>query len=53
MIATKVTLNGKPAVIMGRLSSFATVASLDGTNRVEYSWDAVERIIKNGGKFEV
>ena len=45
-----VTLDGKPARIAGAFCSFATVASLDGKLRGEWSWDAVRRIVveKNG-----
>lgn len=47
----RVTLNGRPAVIGGVRNPFATVAYLDGSGELEWSWDAVARIVASGGKF--
>ena len=46
------TLDGKTAKILGRLNKFATIAeSLDGP-AYEWSWQAVERIMTEGGRFK-
>jgi len=50
--ATPLTLDGLPARLRGRLAPFAIVCRADGKGGdVEYSWDAVARIIANGGAF--
>ena len=46
-----VTLNGRPAAIMGAVCPFATVASLDGAHRAEWAWETVEAIVADGGQF--
>ena len=47
-----VTLNGKPARIMGRKLTYPHVATLDMTLDVVFSWQAVKRIIlNNNGNF--
>jgi hypothetical protein len=38
-------LDGETAKIEGRLNNFATVARLDNKGSVEFSWNAVERIM--------
>lgn len=48
---TRVTLNGKPAVVTGAKMKFATVMSLDGILSFEWAWEAVESVIVSGGKF--
>ena len=41
------TLNGRPAVVLGRLEDFPTVATLDGSGlAVEYSWPAIRRAVR-------
>lgn len=52
LIETRVTLDGKPACIAGRLNPFATVATLDGKARFEFTWETVARIVDKGGKFK-
>ena len=48
----KVTLNGEPAKIVGFAMRFATIATLDPRGaHFEWSWDAVNRIVENGGAF--
>ena len=47
----RVTLNGKPADISGFRNRFATVWAR-GVGSAEWSWDAVERIVKAGGRFK-
>lgn len=47
-----ITLNGKPAKIMGHRNRFATVAQLDGPLACEFSWQAVKRILDRGGVFK-
>lgn len=51
--AEDVTLDGKPAMIMGARNAFATVATLnvDGP-AVEFAWPTVARIVANGGAFK-
>jgi len=44
-------LNGKFAKVYGRLNTYATVAQIDGPLAVEWSWNAVNRILHNTGKF--
>ena len=51
-IGKMVTLNGKPARIMGRKLTYPHVATLDMTRDVVFSWQAVKRIIlNNNGNF--
>jgi hypothetical protein len=52
MIAAKVTLDGKPALIMGRLEAFPIVASLDGKHRAEFSWRTCAAVLASGGNFK-
>lgn len=49
--AEGVTLDGRPAKVSGVYNDSATVWSLDGTVSVPFSWDAVKRIVVDGGKF--
>lgn len=50
-VGLNVTLDGKPARVIGRKNTFATIAQYpDGISAV-YSWETVDRIVKNGGKF--
>ncbi len=51
LIDSSATLNGKQAVICGRLNPFAVVRALDGSISAEFSWQAVSRIIEKGGNF--
>jgi len=44
------TLNGKPATVNGRKLRFPVVAADDGES-YEWSWEAVDRIMKKDGKF--
>lgn len=49
----KITLDGKPATLAGAKQPFAGVAALDGsTGWVQFSWDAVARILNSGGQFK-
>ena len=41
-------LDGKLAVICGWENQFATIATLDGTQAIEFSWAAVSRIMGHG-----
>jgi len=51
LVGRDCTLNGKRAVIVGRLNRFATIAALDG-ERYDYAWETVERIMtKKLGRF--
>jgi len=53
LVAARVTLNGRPAVIAGKSLKFANVCTLCGTLRAEYSWEACERIVLAGGNFKL
>jgi hypothetical protein len=52
---TPVTLNGEPATISGVKNGFATVRyvrpSCGCYGSVEFAWEAVRRIVANGGAF--
>jgi len=45
-----ITLNGKPARIIGRLETHATVATIPSGPAYEYAWETVAHIVdtKNG-----
>jgi len=47
------TINGEPAVLCGRLLDFPVVRSLDGVYHAAFAWKTVERILANGGDFEM
>lgn len=44
-------LDNKPAKIVGRKLDFPKIVTFDGTNEVEFSWEAVKRIMGKDGKF--
>ena len=44
-------LNGKTATISGWANDFATIATLDGQQSFEWSWEAVDRIMRSGRQF--
>jgi hypothetical protein len=48
----KVTINGRGAVICGFKEKFATVTSTDMSLSADFSWKAVDRIMKSGGNFK-
>jgi len=52
LCSTIVTLDGRAARISGAANKFATVAILNSALSCEYTWEAVERVIKAGGKFK-
>ena len=47
-----VTLNGEPAYVMGINRPFAIVTQQKSHLSAEWSWEAVERVIANGGHFK-
>ena len=49
-IGADCTLNGKPARIVGRKVTYPKVVEINGQLTVEFSWQAVKRIMttKNG-----
>lgn len=52
LVAQEVTLDGRPAVIAGRLNPHATVAQIPGGLTIEVAWPTVERIVADrGGRF--
>jgi hypothetical protein len=40
------TLDGLAAKVVGRQNLYATVGTLDGSRSVEFSWDAVSRVMR-------
>lgn len=51
--AAEVTLDGKPARVIGWMLANATVRPMDGSADVQFSWPAVARIVKeHGGAFK-
>ena len=46
-----VTLDGRPARIVGVRREYAVVTSLDGRASAEWSWRAAARICDAGGQF--
>lgn len=46
------TLNGKPAVIQGWLLRFGWVCTLDGSQKVEFCWDTIARIMDRDRTFK-
>lgn len=52
LIEAPVTLDGKPAKISGALKQVATVAALPDGLAIEFSWQAVARIVASGGNFK-
>lgn len=53
LIASQVTLDDKPAMIVGLRLDFPLVVTLDGKHRVEFSWKAVQHVVENKqGKFK-
>ncbi len=52
LIATKVTLDGRPARICGAKCQFAVVRALDGsTGDFQWAWETVAHVVANGGRF--
>ena len=51
LVGRAVTLDGKPAIIAGRLNPFATIAALDGSAAYEWAWGTATRIADAGGDF--
>lgn len=47
-----VTLNGEKARIGGAKLPFAVVTQIKSGLSAEWSWEAVERIVSNGGDFK-
>ena len=46
-----VTLDGVKAIVCGVCNDYATVKALPNGASYEWSWQAVERIVANGGAF--
>ena len=56
LMSKPVTLNGRPALISGRLSPFAMVRTNDGPRAYvgEWSWHSVRHVIEeNNGAFKL
>lgn len=51
LVAAEVTLNGNRAKIGGTRNDFATVTDITTRLSAEWSWDAVARVVANGGRF--
>lgn len=52
LAAQPVTLDGQPAQIAGIGERFATVRQVPSGLGAEWSWDAVARVVSNGGSFQ-
>jgi hypothetical protein len=52
IVSNSITLNGKPAIIIGAKSDYATVIALDGSERYQWNWVTAARIVENGGNFK-
>ena len=46
-----ITLNGKPARVLGAKLDFATVACCPQGESYQWTWEAIGRILDKGGKF--
>jgi hypothetical protein len=53
LCAGRVTINGRPATISGVQQKFALVRSLDGHYCAEWAWTTTERIVAQGGDFQL
>lgn len=52
-VGQQCTLDGKPAKIMGRYCAQALVGLIDPPHTgVQFSWEAIERIMAKGGNFK-
>ncbi|MFH1863728.1 MAG: hypothetical protein ABIJ85_02330 [bacterium] len=51
-IGQLVTLDGKPARIVGRKLTYPHIVEIRGQGNVEFSWEAVKRIMEKGGHFK-
>lgn len=50
LTGTLVTLDGREAVVVGRLAPFASIATLQAPHyRIEVAWPTVERVCSEGG----
>lgn len=49
---TQCYLDGKLAIIAGRLNDFATIATLDGSQSVDFAWLTVDRIMRGRMEFK-
>lgn len=52
LVAAKVTLNGRPAVISGIKEKFAKVRQIPSGDSAEFAWHTVRHIVGKGGKFK-
>jgi len=53
LVDTPVSLNGRPARIVGVQQPFATVATIPQGPAMEWSWEAADRIVReHGGSFQ-
>lgn len=48
----RVTLNGKPAKIVGTRNEYPRVVIIATGEGYEWSWEACARVVANGGRFE-
>ena len=51
-IGNQCLLDGHDAIISGRWNKFSSVARYDGKQAIEFSWQAVDRIMRAGGEFK-
>jgi hypothetical protein len=45
-------LDGEPAMVCGRLNTFATVVTMDNAKAIQFSWHTVNRIMNGTGEFK-
>lgn len=50
-VGERCKLDGKPAIIAGRQNDFATIAQLPNGLHLEWSWEAVDRIMSTTRMF--
>jgi len=55
LMAMPVTLNGRPAAILGRLAPFAMIRTTDKAPAYvgEWAWATVRHVVENGGAFKL
>ena len=51
-VGAECTLDGRRAIVCGRLLAFGWVATLPDGPRVEYAWPTIARVMSAGGRFE-
>ena len=52
-VSCTLRVNGKTvdAIVSGRLENYAMIRSLDGSCSLQWAWETVDRIMRDGGQF--